>query len=123
MSTVAKFVCISCPMGCPLQLSHEGDTIEEVSGNECNRGAKYAKQEFVDPRRTFSTTVPIARGVHARLPVKLSAPIQKDRVLEAMKEIRQLSAEAPVELGAILLTGLLGEEGIDVVATRSMKRV
>ena len=123
MSTVANFVCISCPMGCPLQLSHEGDKIEEVSGNECNRGAKYAKQEFVDPRRTFSTTIPIVRGVHARLPVKLSAPIKKDRLLEAMKEIRRLSTEAPVALGDVLLTNLLGEEGIDVVATRTMKRV
>ena len=121
-SKVESYVCISCPMGCPLQLSHEGDLIEEVSGNQCNRGAKYAKQEFKDPRRTFSTTVPISHGVYARLPVKLTAPVQKDRVMEAMREIYCLRAEAPVAVGEVLLKNLLGEKGIDVVATRTMKR-
>ena len=123
MSTeVQNYVCIACPMGCPLQLSHEGNLIEEVLGNQCNRGAKYAKQEFIDPRRTFSTTVPISHGTYARLPVKLSAPIQKDRVMEAMRIIYCLRAEAPVALGEVLFENILGEKGIDVVATRTMKR-
>ena len=120
---VQQYVCISCPIGCPLQLAHEGDRIEEVSGNQCNRGAKYARQEFTDPRRSFSTTVPITHASYARLPVKLTAPVPKDRVMAAMLEIRRLAAEAPVALGDVLLTCVLGEEGIDVVATRTMKRV
>jgi len=117
------YVCIACPVGCPLQLVHEGDTIREISGNNCKRGAKYARQEFTDPRRSFSTTIPIEGAIYARLPVKISAPIRKEDVLEAARVVRGLSTSAPVVRGEVVLTSLLGEEGIDVVACRTMQRV
>ena len=122
-SEIENYVCIACPIGCPLELVHVGNAIEEISGNDCKRGAKYARQEFTDPRRTFSTTIPIEGAIYPRLPVKLSAPIRKEDVLEAARVIRRLSASAPVTCGEILLAGLLGEEGIDVVACRTMRRV
>jgi CxxC motif-containing protein len=118
-----QYVCISCPIGCPLQLVHEGDTIYEVSGNNCKRGAKYARQEFTDPRRGLSTTIPIEGALYPRLPVKVSIPIRKERVLEAARIIHGLSASAPVACGEVLLKGLLGEENVTVVASRTMKRV
>ena len=49
-SETQDYVCIACPIGCPLQLVHERDTIREISGHNCKRGAKYARQEFTDPR-------------------------------------------------------------------------
>lgn len=116
-----SYTCIACPIGCPLELVHEGETIREVSGQSCNRGAKYAKQEFVDPRRTFSTTIPIEGALYARLPVKLDRPLPKARVMEAAARIHQLSARAPVRLGQVLLDDLLGE-GVKVVASRTMRR-
>jgi CxxC motif-containing protein len=122
-SETEKYVCITCPIGCPLQLVHEGDTIEEISGNDCKRGAKYARQEFTDPRRSFATTIPIEGALYPRLPVKLSAPIRKERVLEAARVIHGLSASAPVACGEVLLRGLLGEEDVVVVASRTMKRI
>jgi CxxC motif-containing protein len=122
-SKTEEYVCISCPIGCPLQLVHEGDTIQEVSGNNCKRGAKYARQEFTDPRRSFSTTIPIEGALYPRLPVKLSAPIRKENVLEAARVIQGLSASAPVARGDVLLRGLLGDEDVVVVASRTMKRV
>jgi CxxC motif-containing protein len=122
-SETENYVCIACPIGCPLQLVHEGDAIQEISGNNCKRGAKYARQEFTDPRRSFSTTIPIEGSIYARLPVKLSAPVRKEDVLEAARVIHRLSAEAPVARGQVLLTGLLGEDGVDVVACRTMNRV
>ena len=121
-SETQDYVCIACPIGCPLQLVHEGDTIREVSGNNCKRGAKYARQEFTDPRRTFSTTIPIEGAIYPRLPVKLSAPIRKENVLEAARVIHGLSAEAPITCGEVLLTDLLGDEDVAVVACRTMKR-
>ena len=117
------YVCIACPIGCPLQLVHRGDTIEEVSGHNCKRGAKYARQEFTDPRRSFSTTIPSEGAVYPRLPVKLSAPIRKEDVLEAARLIRGLSTSAPVARGEVVLASLRGEEGVDVVACRTMERV
>jgi CxxC motif-containing protein len=123
MSDTRGFVCVGCPIGCPLQLEHEGKEIVEVSGNECKRGAKYARQEFTDPRRELSTTVAISGAQWRRLPVKITAPVAKDRVIEAARAIHEISVVAPVEMGQLLLEGLLGEAGVDVVATRSMVRI
>ena len=88
-SETEDYVCIACPIGCPLQLVHEGDSIQEISGHNCKRGAKYARQEFTDPRRSFSTTIPVEGAIYPRLPVKLSAPIRKENVLEAARGISQ----------------------------------
>ncbi len=123
MPDTDKFVCIGCPVGCPLELAHEGDQIIEVAGNDCRRGEKYAKQEFTDPRRSLSTTVPISGAVWARLPVKTTGQVPKHRVLEAARAIHQLRCRAPVEVGQVLLEGLLDETGLDVIATRSMQEV
>jgi CxxC motif-containing protein len=122
MSERRQFVCIGCPVGCPLQLEHRDAEILEIAGNECDRGAKYARQEFTDPRRSLSTTIAIAGARWARLPVRTTRPVPKDRAIEAARLIHAVRATAPVRLGDVLLRGLLGEEGLDVVATRSMPR-
>lgn len=123
MSDQKNFVCIGCPIGCPLQLTHEGREVLEIEGNQCNRGAKYAQQEFHDPRRFMSTTVAIEGARWRRLPVKVTAPVPKDRVVEAAAEIHRLSVRVPIRLGDVLLKDLLGEKGVDVVATRTMDRI
>lgn len=122
MPEVRKLVCTGCPIGCPLQLDHQGEQIVEISGHDCDRGAKYAKQEFTDPRRMLSTTVAIDGAFWSRLPVKASAAVPRDRVMEAARVIHALRVEAPVDVGQVLLRDLLGESGIDVVATRSIRR-
>jgi CxxC motif-containing protein len=120
VSDTTKFVCIGCPVSCPLELAHEGEEILEVSGNDCKRGEKYAKQEFTDPRRSLSTTVIISGALWGRLPVKTTGQVPKDRVMEAARLIHGIHCRAPVEVGQVLLESLLGEEGLDVIATRSM---
>jgi CxxC motif-containing protein len=117
-----EYTCIGCPIGCPLQLVHRGRRITEISGNECDRGAKYAKQEFTDPRRELSTTVEISGARWKRLPVKVTGPVEKDRLLEAARKIHGLNVKAPVKLGKVLLKDLFGEKGIDVVACRTMAK-
>ena len=118
-----QFICIGCPIGCPLQLQHKGGKIMEVSGHECNRGAKYARQEFTDPRRSLSTTVAISGAKGTRLPVKVTEPVEKDQVTEAVCKIHELDIAAPVRLGQVLIHDLLGEENVNVVACRSMERI
>jgi len=120
MSENQAFTCIGCPIGCPLQLTHEGSEILEIEGHQCSRGAKYARQEFTDPRRGMSTTVRVEGARWARLPVKVSKPIPKHRVIEAARIIHGVVVQAPVKVGDVVLRNLLGEEGVDVVATRSM---
>jgi CxxC motif-containing protein len=118
-----KYTCIGCPIGCPLQLQHKGKKITEISGYECDRGAKYAKQEFIDPRRDLSTTVEIVGARWRRLPVKITGPVEKDRVMEAVRKIHQLQVEAPVKLGQVLIENFLDEMDTQVIACRSMERM
>ena len=122
MAKAKEYTCIGCPIGCPLQLVHKGSKITEISGYECDRGAKYAKQEFTDPRRELSTTVEIVRGRLKRLPVKVTEPVEKGRILEAARKIHNYQVKAPVKLGQVLIKDILGQKGIDVVACRSMER-
>ncbi len=117
-----QFICIGCPIGCPLQLQHTGGKIREISGHECNRGAKYARQEFTDPRRSLSTTVAISGAKGKRLPVKVTEPVEKDRVMEVVDKIHELHISAPVRLGEVLIQDLLGEKDVNVIACRSMPR-
>lgn len=117
------FICLGCPIGCALELVHEGAEIVEVTGNRCSRGAKYARQEYTDPRRDLSTTVAIRGARWGRLPVKTTGPVPKERVLEAARLIHAIQVEAPVAQGQVLLEGLLDEPGLQVVATHSMNRV
>jgi CxxC motif-containing protein len=42
--------------------------------------------------------------------------------MEAARVIHGIRCRAPVEVGEILLEGLLGEVGLDVIATRSMQK-
>ena len=123
MADAKQFTCIGCPIGCPLELRHEGNEVKKISGHECDRGAKYARQEFTDPRRDVSTTVSIAGARLARLPVKVTGAIVRDRVMEAVREIHQLHVEAPVKQGQVLIENVLGEKGVHVVVCRSMVRV
>ena len=123
MSETERYTCIGCPIGCPLQLVHERDEIKEISGHGCNRGAKYARQEFTDPRRDLSTTVAISGALWERLPVKVTGAILKDRVMETARKIHSLRVDAPVKLGQVLIADFMGEKGINVIACRSMARV
>ena len=122
MIETKPYTCIGCPIGCPLQLEHESGMIKEVSGYECDRGAKYARQEFTDLRRSLSTTVAISGAMWPRLPVRVFGSIHKDQVLEAVRKIHALKVQAPVKMGQVLIRDFMGEKGIDVVACRSMKR-
>ena len=120
MVKAKEYTCIGCPIGCPLQLFHKGSKIAEISGYECDRGAKYAKQEFTDPRRELSTTMEIVGARWRRLPVKVTEPIEKGRILEAASQIHEVHVSAPVKIGQVLIKDFLGQKGIDVVACRSM---
>ena len=116
-----KFICIMCPLGCEVTvMSDESGQITEVLGNKCIKGEKYAKDEFTRPLRALTSTVAIEGARFARLPVRTSDLIPKDRMFDCMKEIRNIKAKAPVKLGDKMIENILGL-GVDVVATRDLR--
>ena len=118
-TTEAKIICITCPKGCTLEVTHEGQTVVKVSQG-CKRGKEYAEREFIDPRRMVASTVRIHDAVHPLLPVTTTAPFPKPRILELMKVLRRVEVTAPVENGQVILADALGT-GIDIIASRTMQ--
>jgi CxxC motif-containing protein len=116
------FVCINCPLSCPLELTEEDGEVLEVSGNECKVGVKYAEEEFRDPRRVVTTTVTAKDGVLPLLPVRSVEAIPKRLVSQAVRVLADIAVDAPVENGQVILPNIL-DTGVDVVATRDLARV
>jgi len=114
-----ELICITCPMGCTLDVTHEGDTIVEVDGATCKRGENYAKEELTDPRRMVTTTVRVAGGLHPLVPVYTSAPIPKGRIFDLLEEIRKVEVKAPVKMGEAVLEDVVGTD-VRVLASRDM---
>ena len=49
-----KLICVTCPKGCTLEVSRDGQTVVKVE-NGCKRGRVYAQQELTDPRRMVAS--------------------------------------------------------------------
>ena len=118
METIQK-ICICCPTGCHLEITRAGDGSIQVSGNNCPRGDKYARQEMSDPRRTVTATVAAAEGAfHCRIPVKTTAPVPMALIPGLLERLYALKVKLPVAIGDILLKDC-PQSGIDIVATAS----
>ena len=111
-----EFICIRCPMGCPLTVDVEGGSVKAVSGNSCRRGADYAAQEAVAPRRTVTSSVRILDGGRKLAAVKTVPDVPKESIVAVMDVIRALRVKAPVHIGDVLLHNIAGT-GCDLVAT------
>lgn len=132
---MTELVCITCPLGCHLNVETAGAESLIVTGNRCARGLAYAREEFLSPRRTVTTTCRITHATAApegaaaapssadaaprRIPVRTSAAFPKERIPELIDFLRDFGAALPVRRGQPLARDLLGT-GIDLVATRDL---
>ncbi len=110
--------CIGCPMGCRITVSLDDQNQLSVSGEQCNRGAAYARSEVISPTRTLTTLVMVP-GCQTPLSVKTSQPIPKAMIRDSLEAIHALKVQLPVEIGDVVIHDLLGT-GSDVVATRTL---
>jgi CxxC motif-containing protein len=114
-----QIICITCPKGCTLEVTHEGKTVLSINPG-CKRGKEYIQRELVDPRRMVATTVRVQGSTHPLLPVATAAPFPKPRIRELMDALRQVTIAAPVEVGQVVLPDALGT-GIDIIASRTVQ--
>lgn len=110
--------CIGCPMGCRLSVRLESGRVASVDGAGCGRGAVYARQECVCPTRRVTSLVSV-QGRRARLSVKTSRPIPKERIFECLDEMHRARVLPPVEIGQVIVKDVCGT-GADVVATMAL---
>lgn len=117
---VSHYLCISCPLGCRLEVEEGADgDIVEIRGFTCKRGKTYGEQEHTDPKRMVTTTVEVRGGFWSRLPVKTAEEVPKGQVEAVCAELRRISLEAPVAMGDVVLANVLGT-GVDIVASRDI---
>lgn len=116
---ISKIICITCPMGCTLEVTHEGKTVINVEGHGCKKGLKYAEAELTDPRRMVTSTVKVKGGVYPLVPVYTSAPIPKPLIFDLLSALRKVELKAPVKVGQVVLNNALST-GVDVLASRNL---
>lgn len=112
-----KMVCISCPVGCVLEAEIENGHIFKLSGNKCEKGLAYAKQEVENPSRILTSTI-VAEGLNLKmLPVRTSQPIPKTKLFVAMEAIKKITINKPVKVGEVIAENFMNL-GINLIATR-----
>jgi len=116
-----KLICVSCPVGCELEVTLENDEILEVEGNTCKLGLDYAEQELFDPRRMVATTVKVKNGYHPLVPVYTEKPVPKPKIFDVLAEIRKVEVEAPIKINDVIIEDVVGT-GINVIASRDLPK-
>ena len=114
-----EFTCIICPNGCEITAGVEDNQIISIEGALCPKGETYVNQELTDPRRNIATSVLVKGGELPLASVRLTNPIPKARIFDAMAEIRGIAVEAPVEAGTVVIRGILGLDS-DVIVTKGV---
>ena len=122
--TTRHFHCTTCPSECALTIEtcideNGVEHVLSVQGNRCARGRKFAEQEIIRPMRILATTIVVRGGDEKLLPVRTACPIPRDLHLHAMRDIRHASVTAPVHMGDVVMSDLLGT-GVDLVASMNV---
>lgn len=114
-----NMICIVCPKGCHLSVDDSDKNAPVITGNSCPRGHAYALEELTAPKRTVTSTVAIEGGLHRRLPVRTSAPIPKERMLDAVRALDGVRVFSPVSAGQVIVRNVC-DTGADFIAVRSL---
>lgn len=118
---IRELTCVSCPVGCTIRVELFGNAILHIQGNRCPRGKAYAQEEITDPKRILTTSIKVLHGDYPLVSVRTDRPIPKRLIPEVMAAIRALCVEAPVEMGQVLITDVLGT-GANILATRTVQK-
>ena len=111
MPEYGKLTCICCPMGCSLTIDED----DNVSGNMCGNGEKYAINERYSPTRILTTTVKTQCGDRDLLPVRSDKGVELREMQELVKRISQISVTAPIKIGDIIMEDV-GDNKVNIVA-------
>lgn len=112
-----EMICIVCPRGCHLQVDEES---LKVTGNCCEKGAAYGRNEVTHPTRVVCSTVKLVSDQLCRCPVKTDQAVAKDKIMDVMAVLNQIQVHAPVHIGQVLCDNIAGT-GANLVATRNIE--
>lgn len=121
MSQEKKMICICCPIGCHLTVDLQDNGDINVSGNNCPRGEKYAKDEIRCPKRMVTTIVRVDGGIIDMVSVKSADGIPKGKIFDVLEVLKGVRLTAPIKIGDIVVSNIC-DTGIDIIATKNIKK-
>ncbi len=111
-----EITCTVCPVGCLITITGDQAKIHTLTGNQCQRGIPYATDEFIQPTRILTTTIPIKGHRNARIAVRSTAPIPKALLFDALSIIKKIHLTAPVNHGEVIVKNIL-DIGVDIIVS------
>jgi CxxC motif-containing protein len=115
------FVCVVCPIGCEIDVVHQGSKIISMDGNKCEKSREFVNQELLEPMRILTTTVRIQGSKWPVIPVRTDKAIPKRLFPRIMRKLGHIRLQAPVNMLDVVVRDVL-HTGANVIATRSMPR-
>jgi CxxC motif-containing protein len=115
------FVCVVCPVGCEVDVVHDGSEIISMEGNKCEKSEEFVSQELIEPMRILTTAVRIKGSRWPVIPVRTDKAVPKRLFPRVMKQLRRIKLQAPVSILDVVVSDVL-HTGANIIATRSMPR-
>jgi CxxC motif-containing protein len=91
--------------------------IQEISGASCVRGKSYVENELKNPLRTVTSSVLVIGGSLPVTSVRLTGMVPRNRMSDVIEELKKVRLQAPVEIGQVVISNILGL-GCDVIVTK-----
>jgi CxxC motif-containing protein len=113
------FVCVVCPIGCEIDVVHDGKKIISMEGNKCEKSEEFVSQELIEPMRILTTTVRIQGARWAVIPVRSDKAVPKRLFPRIMRQLRRIKLQAPVNMLDVVVRDIL-DTGANIIATRTM---
>jgi len=115
------FVCVVCPIGCEIDVVHDGSKIISMEGSKCEKSEEFVSQELIEPMRILTTTVRIQGSKWPVIPVRTDKAVPKRLFPRIMRQLRRIRLQAPVDILDVVARDVL-HTGADIIATRTMPR-
>lgn len=114
------FICIRCPIGCPLHVGIKDGKVISVTGNTCARGADYARAEAIAPVRTVTGSVRVKGGLRPVVSVKTVPEVPKESIFPVVSAMRSYRGIAPIRAGDVLIENI-AQTGSNLIATSDVE--
>lgn len=114
-----EIICLGCPNGCHLCVKEKARDDIEVTGHQCDRGAEYGRDEYLEPKRVVTAVVRTDSVVVPYVPVKSDRPLIKALIPSLLEALYKCELRLPVRCGDVLLDDFEGT-GVNVRVTRTV---